>query len=98
MSNNPGSLMKRAIRVWRCIACALALIAAGAPVLAQSYPSRTVRIILPVPPGGGVDVLGRIVAQKLGEALGERFVAENRSGASTVIGSTAVARAPPDGY
>ena len=90
--------MKRAIGVWRCIACALALIAAGGPTLAQNYPGRPVRIILPVPPGGGVDVLGRIISQKLSEALGERFVAENRSGASTVIGSTAVARAMPDGY
>ena len=70
MSNDPRSLMNRAIRVWICIACAPALIAAGGPVLAQSYPNRPVRIILPVPPGGGVDVLGRIVAQKLGEALG----------------------------
>lgn len=89
---------KRAFRFWHCIFCVFALIAAGGPAQAQSYPSRPVRIILPVPPGGGVDALGRILAQQLSEALGERFVAENRSGASTVIGSTAVARAAADGY
>ncbi len=88
----------RTSRFWRFLFCALALIAAGGTADAQSYPSRPVRIVLPVPPGGGVDALGRILAQQLSEALGERFVAENRSGASTVIGSTAVARAAPDGY
>lgn len=90
--------LRRTSRLWRELFCALALIAAGGAAVAQTYPSRPVRIILPVPPGGGVDALGRILAQQLSEALGERFVAENRSGASTVIGSTAVARATPDGY
>jgi tripartite-type tricarboxylate transporter receptor subunit TctC len=84
--------------LWRCFFLALALIASGGAALGQSYPSRPVRVVLPVPPGGGVDALGRIVAQQLSDALGERFIAENRPGASTVIGSTTVARATPDGY
>ena len=98
MSSNPRSLVNRAFRVWHCIACVLALIAAGGPAIAQSYPSRVVRIVLPVPPGGGVDAVGRILAQRLGDELGQSFIVENRAGASTVIGSAYVARAVPDGY
>ena len=90
--------LQRATVFWRCFFCALALVTASEPAFSQSYPSRPVRIILPVPPGGGVDALGRILAQQLSDALGERFIAENRPGASTVIGSTVVARAAPDGY
>jgi tripartite-type tricarboxylate transporter receptor subunit TctC len=98
MPNSPISVMERALPVWRCIACVFALIAAGGPALAQSYPSRVVRVVLPVPPGGGVDAVGRILAQRLGEELGQNFIVENRAGASTVIGSAYVARAAPDGY
>jgi tripartite-type tricarboxylate transporter receptor subunit TctC len=65
---------------------------------AQAWPAKPVRIIVPFPPGGTADTLGRIVAQKLTERLKENFVIENRGGAGGVIGSELVAKAAPDGY
>jgi len=65
---------------------------------AQSYPAKTVRVVIPWPPGGSNDVVGRIVMQKVGEALGQQFVVDNRPGASGAIGAEPVAKAPPDGY
>ena len=65
---------------------------------AASYPERQITIIVPFPPGGSVDVIGRTVAQKLNEAWGKQVVVENRAGASTIIGTTALAKAAPDGY
>jgi tripartite-type tricarboxylate transporter receptor subunit TctC len=66
--------------------------------LAQAYPSKVVRVVIPWPPGGSNDVVGRIVAQKLSEALGQQFVIDNRPGAAGSIGSDVVAKALPDGY
>jgi tripartite-type tricarboxylate transporter receptor subunit TctC len=65
---------------------------------AQDYPSRLVRIVAPSAPGGGFDLVGRVLAQKLGEQTGQAFVVENRPGAGTLVGSQLVARAAPDGY
>jgi tripartite-type tricarboxylate transporter receptor subunit TctC len=65
---------------------------------ASTYPERQITIIVPFPPGGSVDVLGRTIAQKLNEAWGKPVVVENRAGASTIIGTTALAKAAPDGY
>jgi tripartite-type tricarboxylate transporter receptor subunit TctC len=65
---------------------------------AQSYPSKPVRLILPYPPGGATDILGRLVGQKLAEQLGQPFVPENRSGAGGNIGAEVAAKARPDGY
>jgi tripartite-type tricarboxylate transporter receptor subunit TctC len=65
---------------------------------AQNYPSRPVRLIIPFPPGGSNDVVGRLIAIKLGDRLGKQVVVDNRSGAGGVIGTEAVAKAPPDGY
>ena len=67
-------------------------------VEAQQYPSKPVRLIVPYAPGGGVDIMGRIAAQKYSERLGTQFIVENRPGGGTVIGTEAVARAAPDGY
>jgi len=79
--------------------CALYALAGPAGMAgAQSYPERTVRIIVPGPPGGGADILSRAVAQKLSENLGQQFIVDNRAGASGIIGSELVARATPDGY
>lgn len=86
--------MKRLIALTACCAA----IATNAPATAQNYPSRTVRIIVPGPPGGGADILARAVAQKLAENLGQQFVVDNRAGASGIIGTELVARAAPDGY
>ncbi len=65
---------------------------------AAEWPARSVKIICPFPPAGTSDLLGRVVAQKLSEALGEGFVVENRPGAGGVLGAELVARAAPDGY
>jgi tripartite-type tricarboxylate transporter receptor subunit TctC len=77
---------------------AAALLLGGPQALAQSWPAKTVRIIVPFAPGGTADTLGRLVSQKLSEALKENFVIENRGGAGGVIGSDLVAKAAPDGY
>ena len=65
---------------------------------AQAWPAKPVRIIVPFPPGGGLDFFTRIAAQKLQENVGQQFVVENRSGAGGMIGAEAGAKAPPDGY
>jgi len=75
---------------------ALALLAGAAS--AQSYPSKPVRVVIPWPPGGSNDVVGRIVTQKVGENLGQQFIVDNRAGAAGSIGADVVAKAPPDGY
>jgi len=74
-------------------ACLLA-----APAFAQNWPARPVRIIVPFPPGGGVDFVARLLAQGLSEQLGSGFVVDNRPGAAGMLGSEAAARAAPDGY
>src|SRR6267378_3991857 len=72
------------------------LFAGGA--LAQDYPSRPVKIIVPYAPGGSTDIIGRIVAHRLSESLGQSFLVDNRPGASGNLALEAVAKAPPDGY
>jgi tripartite-type tricarboxylate transporter receptor subunit TctC len=76
----------------------LALLALTAPGVAQNYPERVVRIINPYPPGGSVDVMARILAQKLSDDLGQQFIVENRAGGGGNTGSDFVAKAEPDGY
>ncbi|TCT01103.1 Bug family tripartite tricarboxylate transporter substrate binding protein [Aquabacter spiritensis] len=79
--------------------CVVALFALAPPIAAQTaYPSRAVRIIVPYPPGGGADAVGRLVAQGLSEQMHQPFVVENRGGAGTNIGLDATAKATPDGY
>ena len=76
----------------------LAVLALTAPAAGQSYPERVVRIVNPYPPGGSVDVMARILAQKLTDSLGQQFIVENRSGGGGNTGSESVAKAEPDGY
>ena len=82
-------------------AAAIATLASAAlPALAtaEDYPSRTISLVVAFPAGGGVDTVGRVVAQKLTEALGQQVIVVNRPGAGSVIGTRDVARAPADGY
>jgi tripartite-type tricarboxylate transporter receptor subunit TctC len=65
---------------------------------ADTYPSRPLRVIVPFPPGGGNDIVGRIIAFKLGDGLGQQVVIDNRGGAGGTIGTDMTAKAPPDGY
>jgi tripartite-type tricarboxylate transporter receptor subunit TctC len=65
---------------------------------AQAYPGKSIRMIIPFPPGGATDILGRVLAQKLGDQLGQTVVVENRPGAGGAIGSEMLAKAAPDGY
>jgi len=65
---------------------------------AQTYPAKPVRVVVPFPPGGGVDFVARTVAQRLGDTMKQTFVIENRTGASGMIGADAVAKSAPDGY
>src|SRR5687768_3893898 len=77
---------------------ALAFQAAAQPAVTAVYPGKPVRVIVPYPPGGGNDTLGRLFAAKLGDRLGQAFIVENRPGAGTMIGTEAAAKSPPDGY
>jgi tripartite-type tricarboxylate transporter receptor subunit TctC len=80
------------------LALALAVFLAAAPVGAQNYPERVVRIISPYPPGGSVDVMARVLAGKLSEVLGSSVIVETRTGAGGNTGAEYVAKAEPDGY
>ena len=77
---------------------ALGLLALASPAFAQSYPSRSITLIVPFAPGGPADFIGRLIGLKLAEELGQQVVIDNRSGANTIVGAQAVARAKPDGY
>jgi len=88
----------RALRIafgWLVSACAAVIAPA---VHAQAYPNKPVRIIVPYPPGGTSDILARSVGQKLGDALGQTIVVENKPGANGNLGADMVAKSPPDGY
>ena len=86
-------------RQFLCLAAgAAALPAVSRFAWAQAYPTRPVRIIVPLAPAGTVDIIARLIGQWLSERLGEQFLIENRPGAGTNLGVEAVVRAPPDGY
>jgi tripartite-type tricarboxylate transporter receptor subunit TctC len=76
----------------------VALLACASIALAQPYPSKPIRLIVPYPPGGGTDFFARLVGGKMSEHVGQPIVVENRPGAATIIGAEAVARSPADGY
>ncbi len=80
------------------IVLAFACLISALPALAQSYPSRSVKIVVPFGVGGPADIYGRFLGAKLSESMGQPFIVENRPGAGAVIGSDAVAKSAPDGY
>ena len=86
------------LRIALSIVAAFAAVLAAAPAAAQDWPSKPVRFIVPFPPGGSVDPLARLAGGKLGEALKQQFVVENRPGAGGSIGTGLAAKSAPDGY
>jgi tripartite-type tricarboxylate transporter receptor subunit TctC len=83
----------------RAVAVAVCVLAAGAaPVWAQDFPARPMRLIVPFPPGGGTDLIARVMGKRLGEKLGQTVVVDNRAGANGVIGAEVAAHAAPDGH
>ena len=87
------------MRLLRRLSLAFLFAALGVTAaVAQTYPSRPIRLVVPFAAGGPADFLGRVLGQKLGETLGQQIVVDNRPGANTILGAQAVARADPDGY
>lgn len=89
--------MKFYVLMWRCASLAL-VIAMTSTAVAQGYPDKPVRLVVPFPPGGGADNLARAVMPRVGEILGQAIIIDNRPGAGGNVGAEAVARAPADGY
>jgi tripartite-type tricarboxylate transporter receptor subunit TctC len=83
------------MKIRQVLSCAVLLSSA---VCAQTYPDRSVRVVVPFPPGGAADIVGRAITQKLTDALGKSFLVDNRSGAGGVLGADLAAHAAPDGY
>ena len=81
----------------KCVA-AVALVLAAPATLAQSWPAKPIRVVVPFAPGGGADIIARILGQKMSETWGQQVLVDNRAGASGNIGAEIVAKAPPDGY
>jgi len=79
-------------------AAALAVMGLPALAVAQAYPAKPIRLVVPYPPGGGTDFFARTVSAKLADVLGQQVIVENKPGASTIIGAESVAKSPPDGY
>src|SRR3989442_11950208 len=96
--SNMKAMSNRGRLRWCRAAFALAAFSAFSAAPAEDYPSRPVRVVVPSAPGGGFDLVGRVLAQKLGEQTGQAFVVENRPGAGTLVGTQLVARSAPDGY
>ena len=86
------------LRPWPHLAVLVVIAGIAAPLSAQSYPTRPVRLLVPFGPGGVGDITARVVAQKIGASLGQQFVVDNRPGAGGIVASEIVAKAAPDGY
>ncbi len=82
----------------KAIAAALAALAFAGAADAQSYPAKPVRVVIAFAPGGGTDIMGRLLSRKFGESMGQSFVPENRAGAGGLVAAELVAKSPPDGY
>ena len=76
----------------------VAVVALSGPLVAQEWPNKPVRIIVPFPPGQGADIIGRLLAERLSPALGQQFIVDNKPGAGSMVGTALAAKAAPDGY
>jgi len=85
-------------RIAVVVLSAVAALCGAGSALAQDWPTKPVRFIVPFPPGGSVDPLARLLGAKLGDVLKQQFIVENRPGAGGSIGTAAAAKAPADGY
>jgi len=85
-------------KIWSCAAALFGLSAALVEAQAQNFPSRTITLVIPFAPGGSNSIVGRVIADKMGQLLGEKVVVDNRPGAGGTVGTRAVARSDPDGY
>jgi tripartite-type tricarboxylate transporter receptor subunit TctC len=90
------------MRVWKILLCAAAVVFGlpGGPdrAQAQSFPNRTITLVIPFAPGGSTSIVGRVIADKMSQLLGENIVVDNRPGAGGTVGTRAVAKSDPDGY
>jgi tripartite-type tricarboxylate transporter receptor subunit TctC len=93
-----GADMMRVLLLSICIACIAALVPEAAAQVPGKFPQRPLRLVVPAPPGGTTDLLGRLVAERLADALAQQVVVDNRGGAGGVLGTELVARAPADGH
>src|SRR3954447_9475469 len=99
MHGDIGMPLMRVLSVGAAAAAAVLSVSLACPeATAQKYPEKTVRIVTPFAPGGGTDIFGRLLAQRLSETQGQQFIVENRPGAGSTLGTEFVAKSPPDGY
>jgi tripartite-type tricarboxylate transporter receptor subunit TctC len=96
--NNPSSLFAARACAAATLSAAFTLVAVGNAAAQQPYPSKPVRLLVPFAPGGAGDITARTVTQKMGEAMGQQFIIDNRPGAGGVVATEIVAKAEPDGY
>lgn len=90
--------MKLRTALFTACSCVAIVVGANTPAVAQTYPTKPIKLVVPYPPGGSADILGRALGQKLAEQLGQPVVVENRPGAGTALGSEFVGRSAADGY
>src|SRR5258706_9675737 len=93
-----GVLMFRPVRAVRGLLVVSLCMLASTAVLAQAYPAKSIRMVMPFPPGGPTDIVGRLVAAKVSEQIGQSVVADSRPGASGNVGLEIASKSPPDGY
>ncbi|HEV7800483.1 MAG TPA: tripartite tricarboxylate transporter substrate-binding protein, partial [Burkholderiales bacterium] len=90
--------MHRGLQLAAVVLGTFGYLLAASPVVAQAYPSKSIRLILPFPPGGPTDIVGRLTGQKLAEQVGQSVIPDSRPGASGNVGLELASKSPPDGY
>src|SRR3712207_2911091 len=98
VAHSGGHLMRTIAKTLLGVAFSARSLPTGTDVLAQAFPSKPIRMIVPFPAGGTTDIVARLVAQRMADSMGQPVVVENRGGAGGALGADVVAKAPPDGY